>query len=56
MVEKGTNHKEILFFSSTESLCDYQDANHLNNQRYEDYVEIYQQEGLLSFPMEFHTL
>lgn len=56
MLNKGTNHKEILCFSSTESLCDHPDANHSDSQRYEDHVEEYQQVGLLAFPIGCHVL
>ena len=56
MLSKGTNHKEILCFFSTESLRDHRDANHIDNQKYEDHVEEYQQVVLLAFPMECHAL
>jgi hypothetical protein len=56
MLNKGTNHKENLCFSSTESLCDHQDANHVDTQRYEDHVEKYRQAVLLAFPIGCHAL
>lgn len=56
MLNKGTNRKENLCFSSTESLCDYQDANHVDNQRYKDHAEDYRQAGLLAFPIGCHAL
>lgn len=39
MLSKGTNHKEILCFFSTESQCDLQVSSHPNNQICEEHVE-----------------